>query len=37
MRERAAAAIEEGIELMLAEREADPNRSLVGRLFRSDA
>lgn len=29
VRERAAAAIEEGIELMLAEREADPNRSLV--------
>lgn len=37
VRERAAAAIEKGIELMLAEREADPNRSLVGRLFRSDA
>ncbi len=28
VRERTAAAVEEGIELMLAEREADPNRSL---------
>ncbi len=37
VRERTASAIEEGIELMLAEREADPNRSLVGRLLRSDA
>ncbi|MEQ0646499.1 lysophospholipid acyltransferase family protein [Mycobacterium tuberculosis] len=37
VRERAAAAIEHGIELMLAERAADPNRSLVGRLLRSDA
>ncbi len=37
VREQAAAAIEHGIELMLAEREADPNRSLVGRLLRSDA
>ncbi|EUA88896.1 hypothetical protein I551_4587 [Mycobacterium ulcerans str. Harvey] len=37
MRERAAAAIEEGIELMLAERERDPNRSVVRRLLRSDA
>ncbi|QUR69756.1 lysophospholipid acyltransferase family protein [Mycobacterium spongiae] len=36
VRERAAAAIEEGIELMLAEREADPNRSVVGRLLRTD-
>jgi 1-acyl-sn-glycerol-3-phosphate acyltransferase len=36
VRERVAAAIEEGIELMLAEREADPNRSVVGRLLRSD-
>jgi 1-acyl-sn-glycerol-3-phosphate acyltransferase len=36
VRERTAAAIEEGIELMLAEREADPNRSIVGRLLRSD-
>ncbi|WP_421648833.1 lysophospholipid acyltransferase family protein [Mycobacterium marinum] len=37
VRERAAAAIEEGIELMLAERERDPNRSVVRRLLRSDA
>lgn len=37
VRARAAAAIEHGIELMLAERAADPNRSLVGRLLRSDA
>ena len=37
VRERTAAAIEHGIELMLAEREADPNRSVVGRLLRSDA
>ena len=37
VRERTAAAIEEGVELMLAERDADPNRSLVGRLLRSDA
>jgi 1-acyl-sn-glycerol-3-phosphate acyltransferase len=37
VRERTAAAIEHGIELMLAEREADPNRSLVGRLLRSDS
>jgi 1-acyl-sn-glycerol-3-phosphate acyltransferase len=36
VRERTAAAIEEGIELLLAERDADPNRSLVGRLLRSD-
>ncbi|KAA1250009.1 acyltransferase family protein [Mycobacterium simiae] len=36
VREQTAAAIEQGIELMLAEREADPNRSLVGRLLRSD-
>ena len=26
-----------GIELMLAEREADPNRSVIGRLLRSDS
>lgn len=37
VRERTAAAIEHGIELMLAEREADPNRSVVGRLLRTDA
>ncbi|WP_205873097.1 lysophospholipid acyltransferase family protein [Mycobacterium camsae] len=37
VRERTAAAVEHGIELMLAEREADPNRSLVGRLLRSDS
>jgi 1-acyl-sn-glycerol-3-phosphate acyltransferase len=37
VRERTAAAIEHGIELMLAEREADPNRSVVKRLLRSDA
>ena len=37
VRERTAAAVKEGIELMLAEREADPNRSLVGRLLRTDA
>ncbi len=37
VRERAAAAIEEGIQLMLAERDADPNRSVVGRLLRPDA
>lgn len=37
VRERTAAAIEEGIALMLAEREADPNRSVVGRLLRTDA
>lgn len=36
VRERTAAAIETGIELMLAEREADPNRSVVGRLLRTD-
>lgn len=36
VRERTAIAIEYGIELMLAEREADPNRSVVGRLLRSD-
>jgi 1-acyl-sn-glycerol-3-phosphate acyltransferase len=36
VRERTAAAVEEGIEMMLAERDADPNRSLVGRLLRSD-
>ncbi|OBK21417.1 hypothetical protein A5634_10385 [Mycobacterium asiaticum] len=36
VRERTAAAVEQGIELMLAEREADPNRSVVGRLLRSD-
>ncbi|MFV0494470.1 lysophospholipid acyltransferase family protein [Mycobacterium sp.] len=36
VRERTAVAIEEGIELMLAEREADPNRSMAGRLLRSD-
>jgi hypothetical protein len=36
VRYRAAAAIEEGIDLMLAERDADPNRSVVGRLLRSD-
>lgn len=37
VRERTAAAIEGGIELMLAEREADPNRSLVARLLRADS
>jgi 1-acyl-sn-glycerol-3-phosphate acyltransferase len=37
VRERTAAAIEEGIELMLAEREADPNRSVIRRLLRSDS
>jgi 1-acyl-sn-glycerol-3-phosphate acyltransferase len=37
VRERTAAAVEHGIELMLAEREADPNRSVVGRLLRTDA
>jgi 1-acyl-sn-glycerol-3-phosphate acyltransferase len=37
VREQTAAAIEKGIELMLAEREADPNRSLAARLLRSDA
>jgi hypothetical protein len=37
VRERTAAAVKEGIEPMLAEREADPNRSLVGRLLRTDA
>jgi 1-acyl-sn-glycerol-3-phosphate acyltransferase len=37
VREQTAAAVEQGIELMLAERDADPNRSLVGRLLRSDA
>jgi 1-acyl-sn-glycerol-3-phosphate acyltransferase len=37
VRERTAAAVEEGIELMLAERDADPNRSLVGRLLRKDS
>ncbi|ODR00650.1 hypothetical protein BST27_29125 [Mycobacterium intermedium] len=36
VRESVAAAVEHGIELMLAEREADPNRSVVGRLLRSD-
>lgn len=36
VREHTAAAVEEGIELMLAERDTDPNRSLVGRLLRSD-
>jgi 1-acyl-sn-glycerol-3-phosphate acyltransferase len=36
VREQTAAAIEVGIELMLAERDADPNRSLLGRLLRSD-
>lgn len=36
VRESVAAAVERGIELMLAEREADPNRSVVGRLLRSD-
>ena len=35
--ERTAAAVEEGTELMLAEREADPNRSVIGRLLRSDS
>jgi hypothetical protein len=37
VRERTAAVIEHGIELMLAEREADPNRSVIGRLLRTDA
>jgi 1-acyl-sn-glycerol-3-phosphate acyltransferase len=37
VRERTAAMIEHGIELLLAEREADPNRSVVGRLLRTDA
>nr|WP_239655156.1 lysophospholipid acyltransferase family protein [Mycobacterium riyadhense] len=37
VRERTAAAIEHGIELMLAAREADPNRSVVRRLLRTDA
>ena len=37
IREHTAAAVEKGIALMLAEREADPNRSLVGRLLRSDS
>ena len=36
VRERTAAAVEEGIELMLAERDADPNRSVAARLLRSD-
>jgi 1-acyl-sn-glycerol-3-phosphate acyltransferase len=36
VREQTAAAIEHGIELMLAERENDPNRSLAGRLLRND-
>ena len=34
VRERTASAVEEGIEKMLTERDADPNRSLVGRLLR---
>jgi 1-acyl-sn-glycerol-3-phosphate acyltransferase len=36
VRELTAAAVEQGIESMLAERDADPNRSLVRRLLRSD-
>ncbi|OBA78235.1 hypothetical protein A9W99_24180 [Mycobacterium sp. 1164966.3] len=36
VRERTAAAVEQGIELMLAERDADPNRSLARRLLRSE-
>jgi 1-acyl-sn-glycerol-3-phosphate acyltransferase len=37
VREHTAAVIEEGIEFLLAERDADPNRSLLGRLLRTDA